>query len=273
MADQRYVSNELTHFVGRGLEPGNQYRVLREILISGRLRTRSSQGKDVDSHGVHINKEGRLSEDEMYAADVVCFCDIPLQDLPIHMRKYSYFGVAFLRSFMVKKGASPVFYQAKTAPLIPLRSPSQSNSDIVDMMRRAEAGEDLGQIAGEMIQRLKSTTRAEQFDRMIPDFRRLLERLRDLHRGDGAEPAPLYWEIRTFLMFLDFDVFSNVKFFDDSLPEDDSLNYYMEREWRLFGDVEFALEDVRRIILPEESASSLHADFPQFAGQVTFSPT
>ena len=37
MAENTYVSDELTHFVGRGREPAGQYRLLVHILSNGWL--------------------------------------------------------------------------------------------------------------------------------------------------------------------------------------------------------------------------------------------
>ena len=40
----------------------------------------------------------------------MCFCDIPVGDLGLHMRKYSPFGLAFKKDFFAEQGALPVFY-------------------------------------------------------------------------------------------------------------------------------------------------------------------
>src|ERR1019366_7648127 len=52
----------------------------------------------------------RLSENVAFRGSYVCFCDIPLGDLDLHMRKYSRFGIAFRKEFLLKKGATPVMY-------------------------------------------------------------------------------------------------------------------------------------------------------------------
>src|SRR3989442_15994361 len=105
---QRYVSDELTHFVGRGRSEEEQYAVLVKILSDGWL-THAPHIPGISGY-ITVNARARLSENQMYVPGVVCFCDIPLADLRLHMAKYSPFGVAFLKSFLVPKGSSPVFY-------------------------------------------------------------------------------------------------------------------------------------------------------------------
>ncbi len=103
---QRYVSSELTHFVGRSLPTAEeQYRLLTEILVSGQLGTLPD-----GSFQVHAKGALHPGTNEMVAYPKVCFCDIPAPDLPLHMEKYGRFGLAFKKAFLVPKGARPVFY-------------------------------------------------------------------------------------------------------------------------------------------------------------------
>ena len=62
--------------------------------------------------------------------------------------------------------------------------------------------------------------------------------------------------------FLAYRIFSFLKFFDPSVPEDHPANFYMEREWRLAGNLNFALEDVHRVVIPEGHARRLRTDVP-----------
>lgn len=45
--------------------------------------------------------------------------------------------------------------------------------------------------------------------------------------------------LRALLSFLNFRVFSYVKFFDESLKDDDPENFYLERQWCVVGNVNF----------------------------------
>ena len=66
-------------------------------------------------------------------------------------------------------------------------------------------------------------------------------------------------------------VFSFIKYFDESTSDEDEANVYMEREWRVIGDVKFALADVHRVFMPERYAERFRADLPNYTGQLTFS--
>lgn len=65
-------------------------------------------------------------------------------------------------------------------------------------------------------------------------------------------------------------IFSFMVLFDASKPDDDPGNFYMEREWRVLGNVEFSLSDVSRVIIPESYATSFRDDAPEYVGQLTF---
>jgi len=141
----------------------------------------------------------------------VCFCDIPFGDLNIHIQKYSEFGFAFRKSFLVERGASPVFYLAKNATV------PGSYSD-------AQLG---------------------------PHFLEMIGRLHDL--VDSADTR----EAIDLNVFLSHQLLGYLKPFGSRNADDNSDNYYMEREWRIIGGVRFAIEDVCRIIIPRSHAQPL----------------
>jgi Putative abortive phage resistance protein AbiGi, antitoxin len=116
MPGQRYVSHELTHFVGRSLRgqiatpeevQDQQFAVLVKILRDGALGQQIGGARRVIAFQTG---EAKLSSSEKYSAQMVCFCDIPVDDLSLHMRKYSQFGLAFSKQFLIGAGATPVFY-------------------------------------------------------------------------------------------------------------------------------------------------------------------
>ena len=68
---QRYVSNELSHFVGRGLEKqADQYEILVKILKTG-LLTHPPHNPNI-SGNLSVT-DGIFSDNDMYSPQVVCF--------------------------------------------------------------------------------------------------------------------------------------------------------------------------------------------------------
>jgi hypothetical protein len=134
---QRYISGELTHFVGRDkANDDERYDLFLRILRDGELKA-PTRG------GVGIRGGLPASTNEMLDASAVCFCDIPPTDLAIHMSKYSSFGIAFPKKLLVGRGANPVFYVEKHS------TTGQTNDA------------SLGQ-----------QTRGEWFDEALPEFSR-----------------------------------------------------------------------------------------------------
>jgi hypothetical protein len=251
---QRYVSTELTHFVGRGKARDEQYRLLLTILRSGELR--SDPSRPPGSPGVSwTTLNSSFSEREMYHFPGVCFCDIPVADLSLHIGKYSAFGISFTKRFLVKRGASPVFYVAK-------------DSDI-DPGGNAEAGMRQSSAA--------PYTRAVLFNEMTASFHKsahtLLRLASTVTESDGPKARELAEagnSLAQLAPYIDEYVFSYCVPFDSTLDESDKRHFYMEREWRVRGDVRFTLTDVERVVLPREYGSSFRSELPAYEGQLSF---
>ena len=242
MSSQRYVSPDLTHFVGRGLpSQEEQYRRLRTILQERQLRAGSPEPPGRAAYALETHPSERLSENSAFRGSYVCFCDIPLGDLDLHMRKYSRFGIAFRKKFLVKKGATPVMYvpgHGRPA-LLPFRP------------------------YGRGIVRSNSVA----FDEFWRRYQRLRARMEETGRGGDRELARLFSDVRGFL---DVNILSHLKFFDPHLDDNDKQNFYMEREWRVMRQVRFRLVDVTRIVLPERFARLFRRDVSRYDGEVVF---
>lgn len=239
---QRYVSEELIHFIGANLKSDSeQYELLLQILRGGELlppglrndRTRNDEPRLIYSRTTE--PRARLSSNHRYPATVVCFCDIPIADLEIHTIKYSRVGIGFERSFLQALGASPVFYVA------------------------LQASSRFRRLGG------PSLNKGAAFDSADELYGAITSYMLDL-RGD----PDIVEGWRDFSTFLLSDVFAYLKFFDPCLPEDHEANYYMEREWRVQGPVSFSLSDVRRLLVPPEYGRRLRADVPEYFGEVTY---
>ena len=96
---QRYISNELTHFIGRGKPINSQYNLLIKILREGWL-THPPHNPNIRGN-LTVKPSAKISKNEMYSPQIVCFCDIPIEDLSIHIKKYSRFGISFSKDFII----------------------------------------------------------------------------------------------------------------------------------------------------------------------------
>jgi len=259
---QRYISSELTHFVGRGLTEKKQYEILVKILSEGFL----SHAPHVRSLGgnLNVNFNASFSKNEMYNPEMVCFCDIPFEDLTLHMNKYSRFGLAFGKKFIVSKGGKPVMY-------IPTSSIIRADKEL--------SPEAMAQFGAEKDPYFKAKLLFEEheiggcFDEMIREYHLLSELTRKLFLDTFSNPGVPEESHRLFALnlFLEFHIFSFIKFFDPSLLDNDPSNYYFEREWRVIGNIDFKLIDITRIVLPVEYSERFRIDFPGYFGQVSFS--
>lgn len=286
--DQRYISDELCHFVGKGKEEYEQYDILvNKILKTGWLTYGPHHNPKVP-RGVGLDLSKPISTDEAIKYEVICFCDIPVPDLIIHVNKYSKFGLSFKKSFLVDKGACPVFYISNDShvPIIGLWPPG----DFVERCNQAQAKgffdralyfDVLFRNVTDILVALNVLS-CEENERYIKkvnvsDFRARIGLLFGLTESQisamettlkGSKQAAQTIKILTD--FLLNYVFTYFKCFDSKRDVDDELNYYMEREWRVGGNVNFALTDVSRVFFPQKFASKFRKDLPEYLGQITF---
>ena len=155
----------------------DRYQLLRTILSTGRLGT--AFGASV---GWMVSHSELPSSNNMFRPTIVCFCDIPLEHLAIHMKKYSRFGIAYSKTFLLRQAANPVFCIARDSFVPHLHD-----------------------------------FRAQTFDAMTPKLLKLVdaytEGLPEAERGDAR------WFGR---FSLQFSLFNMIKWFDAALPDDSS---------------------------------------------------
>jgi hypothetical protein len=238
---QRYISPDLTHFVGGRLRTqSDQYELLKAILLERCLRSRLPEQPGRVVYALDICRSARLSGNDAYRGSYVCFCDIPPGDLDLHMRKYSRFGIAFSKKFLSGKGATPVMYV-----------PGTGRPSLLPFDHYARGIVSSNNVA---------------YDEFWRRYYRLRDRTRDAKLLD-KEIARLFTDV---VGFLDTQLLSHLKFFDPYLHDADKRNYYMEREWRVMKPVRFRLADVTRIILPARFARRFRRDFRRYDGEVVF---
>lgn len=249
-SQQHYISNELTHFVGRGDKTRDkQYERLVRILNEHRLIHDLSDGiTGVDAFGacgpgvtMKVCPNAKLSNNEMFYPEVVCFCDIPVEDLDIHIQKYSPFGISFEKRFIVLHGGAPVYYIPKEAALK------------VKMLARY------------------GKNKAQLFDRILPELDAYFNIDDKTIQSLLSTDSPSIDENKVRLWsFIIIHFLSYIKFFEHDLPDDHKENYYFEREWRIVGRLEFTVSDIKRILMPKSYARQFRKDFPGYYGQLTF---
>jgi hypothetical protein len=237
------VSRELTHFVGSGLRNPSatpaeiherQYRLLVAILRKGILGQFSDSNYVVTFSGG--GRETKLSSNKKYSGQMVCFCDIPVEDLPLHMKKYSQFGLAFSKDFLTCNGATPLLYVCENSLV---KNTWNNPSSVAECNRLIPL--------------------REVFDNYDEDWYRLVD-----VKPRNQTLSDMHVTVQRLLH-------SHLKFFDSMKNEDDNDHFYMEREWRVMGTVRFTLDDIVRVILPPSFAKRLRQDLPEYCAQLTFS--
>ena len=263
MTNQRYVSKELSHFLGRSLPDDEaRYSLLVKVLQEGWL-THPPHNPNV-SGSVKIDTSASLSNNDMYVPEVVCFCDIPVDDLTIHTRKYGKFGLTFSKATLLAKGANPVFYVASSCQV--------NDPPTVQQLDRLQSEAGLSLYDAVIAQLDMRVEVASVYDEGERQWRKLRYQLEQVIRRAETEPgvSKEQRELWDFSSFLTYRFFSYLKFFDPAKDDEDDENYYMEREWRVVGNVQFQLQDVVRVLLPQRFGARLRDDIPGYTGQVTF---
>ena len=100
-----YTSDELFHFVGRRA-PGDHeanYQTLLKVLRGGCV-SHPPHGRDSGIVSVNVNLARELISGGMVVPTVTCFCDIPVDHLALHVRKYGTFGLSIKRHLLIAAG-------------------------------------------------------------------------------------------------------------------------------------------------------------------------
>ena len=255
-----YISPWLTHFVGRNQSaPNAQFDVLHKILRERCLGQWEQQGNvHISPGGIHVPGGGSLCKDEFIRSKPVCFCDIPEEDLERHTGIYGAFGLAFDKGFLVSKGANPVFYVAKGS-VAGLERPQIPTLTIEDLEADGRAA--LGRYLGAMNAEPMPVRRCEFFDRLVVSLMGVLPP--PWPAGTPADAQDPVREVQQRVLWdLIRHVFAFTKFFDESLSEEHVDNFYMEREWRVSGFVEFELADIKKVYVAPGFRERIELEFP-----------
>lgn len=236
----KYTSDEFFHFVGwrHPLESKKNYEILSQVLTDQCI-SHKPHLKGGGEIRITINWDADFYKGELIDPTVTCYADIPRDCLGLHTKKYGQFGLSIDRRVLVYRGARPVTYM-----------PYNPREVIQSTIHR-----------GALINRLCKA---------IKNFERVVVEKLD-HRPKGGprdDSAPTYEEtIAELSTVLTKDVLPFVKPFP-LVSEDDPSNYYMEREWRMYGNLEFEPEWIRTIVVGSGYADKVRVDFPQYADRI-----
>ena len=108
----RYTSEVFWHFVGRRKSDEDSYKILLSILGTG-LRV----GPKPTSVIFRIPEPGgNTTRVKLDGYPVNCLADIPLKDLPLHIRRYNQFAIGFHKESAINFGFNPVLYVNQFSP-------------------------------------------------------------------------------------------------------------------------------------------------------------
>jgi len=263
---QSYVSHELAHFVGQAMKlpdgaPNNpeRYALLLRILgdrqpdlrrpREGYLQT-SYREEFGPGYTMRSDGQRRLSTNEAIKCTMLCCCDIPAGQIQIHTQKYGSFGIVFPKQFLLRRGATPVYYV-----------PRNASNDTVGIGPRS-VGERFDELRMEL-QRVRVDL--EEYVFRFDGPTACLSKLPQPNTPVGHRVLGRFSALQSEFEEL---VFARTKFFTAGLSEDDRDNYYMEREWRTHKGLSFRLGDIARIFLPPDYCERFHDDVPDYSGKV-----
>lgn len=264
-----YTSTLLCHFVGRSKANDDERFELLVTIIKGR-KLIANLSNPINPESVFQGGYQCEHVGEVFGkCDCVCFCDIPDTALSIHTNKYSKFGMGFEKTFIAKQGAHPVMYVPENYAIIERgegsatgrtstpREPKmyypyllQVSTNLLPLMEIGYFGVDLQQQENN----LKSVGLGEHLNLFNDAVRKMFF---------SGQYHPLLFNIMQGMA----NQMAYVKLFDATLPDDHPDNYYMEREWRSLGNVDFSINDIKTIYLPTEYYKvRFMEEFPSYQG-------
>jgi len=173
MVPQNYVSYELTHFVGASIRAQHkQYSLFKKILKSGVLKASPRlRGSSNEFYVFETVPDLPLSSNESFRVPIVCFCDIPVGQLALHMKKYGKFGIAFDKDSLARQGASPVIYVPREG--IPALLPYEGYS-LRGVASQRVAWDQFGKLINRLEERLEDLKGDARMKRTARDLGRVI---------------------------------------------------------------------------------------------------
>ena len=261
-----YVSNLLCHFVGRSKPSDDEkFQLLLLIIKEGKLLC-SLEPSGTPRTLMSPTYAGEHVGEVLERCDCVCFCDIPDESLGIHTNKYSKFGMGFDKSFITKCGARPVMYVPQNAkmPVEPgIDFPDTPMEYYLQLFRQSVSMNSLLSLLNQSYDFKSLLSVLMSKNKSLIDALKLLDATFYQKFINGKTHQMLFHEQMAWQT-----QFQYIKVFDETLPDDDPDNYYMEREWRCTHNIQFQLSDIKKIYLKNKKYIDVFSKcFPEYEGE------
>lgn len=244
MANSSYTSDELFHLVGRSSPQDHErnFDTFLKILRCGCI----SYPPNFPRYGplqIIFREDRSLLSEDLIVSNITCYCDIPFDHLQIHTQKYGTFGLSFRRDLLIRYGARPVLY-------VPLFDRDWFLS-----------------INGRML--------INHIEQIYRGFRELLVEPVRLDQNSytlATKPSSPEDAVREMDSIITKDFLAFLKPFNSELARDHPDNFYMEREWRKLGSLEFQPDDVEHVLVKRGYVERLVKEFPVFSEKLYIAP-
>lgn len=236
----KYASDELFHFVGHASPDDNESNYIKlRLVLNGCCISHYPHDSSWGETGYRTTLDCKLETEELIVPSVTCYADIPFDALSIHISKYGRFGLALPSGLLTSFGARPVTY-------IPTRSDDWRSVHGSTLLRDIEA-----------IVKGFSEHVVEKQPARNSEVRSLGK------KPNNAQAAISALQSMIFKEFLAF-----IKPFNSELSHNDPNNFYMEREWRKYGNMKFEPDQVSRIVVAKGYKERAQSDYPEYRGKI-----
>lgn len=232
-----YTSSEFYHFVGRGSLGDNEvtYELLLKVIDDRCIsHAPHEKGWGLTQYTRDLSK-GILDE-ELIKPTITCYCDIPFEHLGIHVSKYGPFALSFKREYVIRYGARPVIY-------IPLQE-----------------GDHWSPYGGALLKELEQKYKGFMEHVVLPIDKEKFSSHGVGKKTDDADEASTWLSC-----VIEKDILAFIKPFNSELSDSHPQNYYMEREWRKYGNLRFEPSNVQKILVPDDYLERLRDERSEYS--------
>lgn len=235
-----YTSDELFHFCGQKNPSSDEenFSTLLKIL-SSKCISHPPHKVGWGEVSLTTNYTASVLTEELVMPNITCYADIPFEGLLLHTKKYGRFGISLPKKLLAERHARPVMY-----------IPYFDNDWLTN--------------AGRVLIKDIENTYKGIYEHFIENDEEYRLRERYMPASPKNRPEAIHSLDEVFKMH----ILAFIKPFNLSLPMDHIDNYYMEREWRKFGNVMFKNEEVKKVVLASGYKERFIEKFPEFSDRI-----